>query len=231
MKHFTSWNTSGWTSKHHSNNREVWDLTNFKWFKLRFPLMATRNPAFENQLRLVDSSTHYLQGFIYPRWLALGFLNHQLRITGILFQLFLLVEISQSSSWSTRTNVPVVSNSPQRWTKEFVVWFFNGAKRDFQGISGIFGNKKNQLPKINAYVCLKRKNPKKTNKAKKKRSPAAWLSQKFDKVQKEILNQKDVSKQSLIFDDTPLKTNMTLENPHVQRGIHLHSWWIFHLSC
>ena len=25
-----------------------------------------------------------------------------------------------------------------------------------------------------------------------------------------------------------LKTNMALENPHVQQEIHLHSWWIFH---
>ena len=33
-----------------------------------------RNPA--NQLRLVVLS-HYLQGFIHPGWLALGFLNHQ----------------------------------------------------------------------------------------------------------------------------------------------------------
>ena len=26
---------------------------------------------------------------------------------------------------------------------------------------------------------------------------------------------------------TPLKTDMTLENPHCQKEIHLHSWWIF----
>ena len=26
---------------------------------------------------------------------------------------------------------------------------------------------------------------------------------------------------------TPLKTNVTLENPHVEQEIHLHSWWIF----
>ena len=29
------------------------------------------------------------------------------------------------------------------------------------------------------------------------------------------------------FWGTPLKTKMTLENPHVQSAIHLHSWWIF----
>jgi len=27
--------------------------------------------------QLIGNSSHYLQGFIHPMWLALGFLNHQ----------------------------------------------------------------------------------------------------------------------------------------------------------
>ena len=33
--------------------------------------------------QLIDSLSHYLQGFIHTRWLALGFLNHQHYVEGM----------------------------------------------------------------------------------------------------------------------------------------------------
>ena len=51
-------------------SKQVGEL--IKLVALNILMMATRNPVFTHQFE-VGSLSHYLQGFIHPRWLA-GFL-------------------------------------------------------------------------------------------------------------------------------------------------------------